>query len=209
MQIKIKGLTHTFQDKKLFNNLDTEINNQDFVVIFGESGSGKTTLLNLLSGLLKPERGNITILDNNGQTLDMYKRAFRRDYLNYVFQNFGLIDNETVAKNLELPLLADSISKKDAQDRIVSALEAVGLSSKLQNTVSELSGGEQQRVALSRILLKKGDLILADEPTGNLDAKNRKVVIDFLLELQSKGKTIIVVTHDATFFEYATKIIYL
>lgn len=209
MQIKIKGLDYTFKDKRLFNNLNAEINNQEFVVIFGESGSGKTTLLNLLSGLIKPQRGSVTVFDMNNKKINIYNREFRRDHLNYVFQNFGLIDNETVEKNLMLPLLSNPKTKLMNSERIKTALETVGLSSKLKRTVSELSGGEQQRVALSRILLKKGDLILADEPTGNLDEKNRKIVLEFLLTLQSEGKTIIVVTHDEYFFEYATQIINL
>jgi len=208
MRLKCKNLSQNFNQKVLFNNLSFDIECGDFAIIYGRSGCGKTTLLNLISGLLKPSYGNISVYDNE-QKIDIYTSNFRQNHLNYVFQNFALLENETVKKNLLLPLLGEKISNDEKNKRIMNSLERVGLKNTLNEKVAILSGGEQQRVALARTLLKKGNLILADEPTGNLDYKNKMIVLDFLYELHKEGKTVIIVTHDDTFREYATKIIEL
>lgn len=208
MRIIVRNVQHVFKAKRLFDNLSFEVESGAFCVIYGPSGSGKSTLLNFISGLSKPDKGSITISHEN-QKLNIMSRDFRKRHLNYVFQNFALLENETVYENLCLPLVGKSLRKKEKEQKIIEVLEYVGLKDTMKQTVSELSGGEQQRISIARVLLKEGNLILADEPTGNLDVANRQIIIELLLDLQKQGKTIIVVSHDAIFREYASQIVEL
>ncbi|WP_221645322.1 ATP-binding cassette domain-containing protein [Listeria booriae] len=207
MKIIATGLEQTYVKKELFGGLSFEVNSGDFLVIHGPSGSGKSTLLNLISGLEKPHKGKVEILDNSSSEIDPYNRLFRRDHLNYMFQNFALLEDETVEYNLKIPLLEKKY-KKDVQLALMQeSLDKVGLKNILKTKVATLSGGEQQRVAIARVFLKSGDLIIADEPTGNLDEENAKIIINLLKGLQVEGKIVIVVTHNPNFLSYATKII--
>ena len=188
--IKIDKISKTFGQKVLFDNFSLEINDGDFVVITGESGCGKTTLLNIIGSLESVDFGHITV-----DGLDIHKKANQTSYLRnrvgFLFQNFALIDNKTVLKNLK-------IVKKNCRSNVSidQALEAVGLSDKKEQRVYSLSGGEQQRIALARLMLKKCKYIIADEPTGSLDRKNAQVVISILKKMNESGKTIILATHD-------------
>ncbi|MBC2037185.1 ATP-binding cassette domain-containing protein [Listeria booriae] len=207
VKIIATGLEQTYVKKELFGGLSFEVNSGDFLVIHGPSGSGKSTLLNLISGLEKPHKGKVEILDNSSSEIDPYNRLFRRDHLNYMFQNFALLEDETVEYNLKIPLLEKKY-KKDVQLALMQeSLDKVGLKNILKTKVATLSGGEQQRVAIARVFLKSGDLIIADEPTGNLDEENAKIIINLLKGLQVEGKIVIVVTHNPNFLSYATKII--
>lgn len=187
--ICIKNLCKRFDDKVLFDDYNMNIADGEFVVFSGNSGCGKTTLLNMIGGLEDPDKGTI-IVDG----IDVCQRKNKRNYFTYkvgfLFQNFALLENKTVRQNLEL------IQKKARTEySIHEVLEAVGLADKEKTKVYKLSGGEQQRIALARLMLKKCDLILADEPTGSLDAKNADAVMDILHRMNSSGKTIIIVTH--------------
>jgi len=188
--IYIENLSKSFENKILFKNLNITVENGDFIAFSGPSGCGKTTLLNMIGGVEPIDDGSI-IVDG----IDVHKKKnqllYFREKVGFLFQNFALIDNKTVKENLE-------IVRKDSRDDITieEALKRVGIDNKLEQKVYMLSGGEQQRVALARLMLKKTTLILADEPTGSLDRKNADVVMSILEDMNQKGKTIILVTHD-------------
>lgn len=191
--IEIKNISKSFNKRKLIDNFNLKIANGDFICITGESGTGKTTLLNIIGLLEKPDEGDIIINDiknpNKKQILLMQRNLF-----GYLFQNYALIENETVEKNLSISL--EYQKNVDKQKEINKALQAVNLEGYNKKKIFELSGGEQQRVALARIISKNCEFIFADEPTGNLDKKNRDIVFDILKKLNGQGKTIIFVTHD-------------
>lgn len=188
--IKIEDLRKAFGEQVIFSDFSTEINDGEFVIISGRSGAGKTTLLNMIGFLEEYDSGRITV-----DGIELSEKKKQRDYflnkVGFLFQNFALIENKTVRQNLE-------IIKPSARTEydIDTALRKVGLLDKADKKVYTLSGGEQQRVALARLFLKKCDIILADEPTGSLDKDNAETVIRLLKELNKKGKTVIIVTHD-------------
>lgn len=188
--IKIIGLCKSFGNTLLYDNFNLEINDGEFVILSGESGCGKTTLLNMIGAIEPVDSGSI-IVDDVDITIRRNKLNYFRTKLGILFQNFALIDNLTVKNNLNL------IHKKCRNTTsITEALSLVGLSEKMNHKICTLSGGEQQRVALARLMIKKCNIILADEPTGSLDKKNAEVVIDILKAINSSGKTVIMVTHD-------------
>lgn len=187
--IEINNLQKKFEEKILFDDYNLKIEDGEFVVLSGESGSGKTTLLNMIGGLELINRGTIFV---NG--IDITKRKnqvkYYRDIVGFLFQNFALVDKKTVRQNLKLV-------KRSTRSGVTieEALDKVGLLDKIDTKVYKLSGGEQQRVALARLMVKKCELILADEPTGSLDSKNAELVIEILKNLNKEGKTVILVTH--------------
>ena len=201
--ISIRKLCKSFDDKVLFDNFDLEIPDGSFVVISGDSGSGKSTLLNMIGGIESPDSGTI-IVDGFDVTGKGSKREYFRDVAGFLFQNFALLENKTVRDNLEM------IQKSGRSGvEIDDALEKVGLKDVLDQKVYKLSGGEQQRVALARLMIKKCSLILADEPTGSLDRRNSDVVMSVLHDLNLQGKTVIVVTHDEEIVKRADNVVYL
>lgn len=188
--VSITNLTKSYDGKFLFNNLNIEIEAGIICFLSGNSGCGKSTLINLIGGLESPTSGTITVngidVTNKKNHLNYFKNT-----VGFLFQNFALLENKTVYQNLNL------INKKIRTNyTIEEVLKLVNLESKINNKVYTLSGGEQQRIALARLLLKKCDLILADEPTGSLDDYNSKIVFELLNKLKNDGKTIIIVTHD-------------
>ncbi|MBQ2744919.1 MAG: ATP-binding cassette domain-containing protein [Lachnospiraceae bacterium] len=201
--IEIKNLSKSFGEKVVFREFSLKIEDGEFVVFAGNSGCGKTTLLNIIGALEKPDDGQVLV---DGQ--DIYKIKKTEDYFTYkvgfLFQNFALIENKTVRKNLEY------VQKKARTDiSVEEALKRVGIEDKIDTLVYKLSGGEQQRVALARLMYKKCDIVLADEPTGSLDAQNAKIVIDFLHDLNKQGKTIVLVTHDEKIINSEEKVVWL
>lgn len=201
--ITIKNLSKSFGEKKLFDNYSLQINDGEFVIFTGVSGCGKTTLLNMIGSLEKADRGEITV-----DGMDITQKKNQREYLKrkvgFLFQNFALVDNKTVEENLKLV-------KNDCRSEvsIEEALEMVGLSDKAKQKVYSLSGGEQQRAALARLIVKKCDCVLADEPTGSLDRKNADTVFSILEKINESGKTVIMVTHDESFREKGKRVIEL
>jgi len=198
--IKGIGLTKKFGDNVLFENFSFSINKGDFVCFSGKSGSGKSTLLNII-GLIEPYDEGKLIIDGMTYKTNKERMEYFRSKVGFVFQNFALIDNKTVRENLEL------IKFKFRTDYSVEdVLDKVGLKGKLNSKVYTLSGGEQQRIALARLFLKKCDIILADEPTGSLDSENAEVVMNILQELNELGKTLVLVTHDDKIKKMADKV---
>ncbi|MCY9039704.1 ABC transporter ATP-binding protein, partial [Bacillus inaquosorum] len=191
--IELKSIFKSFDGKSVLSNFSIHIEKNEFVSIVGKSGSGKTTLLNIISLLDSPDEGEIEILGyKNPKSKEVMK--LRRENLGYIFQNYVLMDNETVLTNL---LLSTAYAKDFDKNKLSEALEMVGLDkSFLKKKVYQLSGGEQQRVAIARIILKPCDIILADEPTGNLDEYNKNIILSLFHQLKEMGKTIICVTHD-------------
>ncbi|WP_278850044.1 putative bacteriocin export ABC transporter [Thomasclavelia spiroformis] len=191
--IEIKNLNKKINDKVIFNNLNLTIEDGEMLAISGASGSGKTTLLNILGKLDKEYDGNIIIDNKNLKTIT--QTNYLRNTIGYLFQNYALADNLTVTRNLDFSLKYSDDKSLEAKE---NALEMVGLDPKeyLNKKIYTLSGGEQQRVALARLFLKPCSIILADEPTGSLDVKNRDIVLEILRKMNEHGKTVIVVTHD-------------
>ncbi|MCR5083250.1 MAG: ATP-binding cassette domain-containing protein [Parasporobacterium sp.] len=200
--ISIKHIQKKFGEKDVFKDLSMEIPDNSFVVITGESGCGKTTLLNMLGYLEKPDAGDIVV---DGKSLkDIKQREFFRNYVGFLFQNFALVENKTVRANLNI------IKKINRTDLTMEeALAKVGLEDKADTAVYKLSGGEQQRVALARVMLKQCRYILADEPTGSLDEKNANIVMSHLHELNKAGKTVIMVTHNREYLKDADMVVEL
>lgn len=200
--IEIKNISKKMGNKQLYQNFSINIPDQSFVVITGESGCGKTTLLNMIGGIEAINSGEILI---NGKSVKSYpKRYLFREEIGFLFQNFALVEYKTVKQNLSMVL-----DKNKANLSIKEVLKKVGLEGMENKKVYQLSGGEQQRVALARLMLKKCNVILADEPTGSLDEKNSAVVMEQLHYLNEQGKTIVMVTHNMKFVKEATMIINL
>lgn len=208
--IKLENITKTIGKKIILENLSLKINQGDLVAIVGKSGSGKSTLLNLLGLIDGDYNGHYEIFGQQNVPVNSVKsQTIIREHISYLFQNFALIDNETVEYNLMLALKYVKLSKKDKVKRIEEILERVELPSTLHQKVSELSGGEQQRIAVARAILKPSQLLLADEPTGSLDPENRDLVLNFLLDMNKEGKTVIIVTHDAYVAQQCHRVIEL
>lgn len=208
--ISINNLTKKYNDKIIFDKFKCIIKTNEFVCIVGASGCGKSTLLNIIGQIDTDYDGELIIDGNHMSKLSNKEREkFIRNNINYLFQNFALIDSMTVEENLMIGLEYTKKSKQEKKDDINKALAKVGLSNYENKKVFTLSGGEQQRVALARIMVKPGNIILADEPTGNLDSKNSELVIDILKKLQKDGKTVVVVTHSNEFSKVGDRIINL
>jgi putative ABC transport system ATP-binding protein len=193
--IKIERMNKSFQRKTLFKDFNLEVGSGEFIGIMGKSGQGKTTLLNMMGTLEKPDSGMVEIM---GHRLDNKKtqRFLLRNHIGFIFQNYALIDNATVNENLEIALKHKKMTKQQKREAMTNALTEVGLKDYEKEKIHTLSGGEQQRVALARLLLKDPDIILADEPTGSLDVENRDRIVSLFQQLHNRGKTIIMVTHD-------------
>ena len=208
--IRLENIFKSFGERNLFTNLSMEIDQGDFVSIMGESGAGKTTLLNIIGMLEQPDKGSVTICGQ--QSLGFSSRTatmLRRNHISYLMQNYGLVDTETVEYNLAISARVKKLSKAQKKLLFSSALEQIGLPGYEKRKIYTLSGGEQQRVALAKIIVKSPQLILADEPTGSLDARNRDTVLAALRHFNEEGKTIVVVTHDPTVNACAKKHIHL
>ena len=203
--LKINHLNKSYGSHLVLNNINIEIQENEFCLIMGKSGCGKSTLLNIIGLLDTYDEGQVQLFnDNIPKPFSKKAEKLLKNKIGYLFQNFALIDNESVEYNLEI--IMDK-RKKDKQHLINEALEKVGLDKYNDKKVCECSGGEQQRVAIARLLLKPCELILADEPTGSLDSYNKKIVCDLLKKMQQEGKTIVVVTHDDYLKQYADRII--
>ena len=184
-----------YHDHVIFDDFSMEIEQGSFVAIQGASGSGKSTLLNMIGLLDSPDKGNIVIFDKkNVKPFSRQANKLLKAKIGYLFQNFALIDNKSVYYNLYLSI--DHFSFPDKKERILKALEDVGLKGFENKKICECSGGEQQRVALARLLIKPCQLILADEPTGNLDSASSKEILQILKSMHEQGKTVILITHD-------------
>jgi len=193
---------------KALDGVNVKINKGDFVAIVGPSGSGKSTMMNMVGALDLPTKGNVCL---DGQNIAHYSESdlaqLRGKKIGFVFQTFNLIPTLTAKENIGLPMMFQKVSGVEKSERIDEILKNVKLTHRGDHLPSELSGGERQRVAIGRALANNPDIILADEPTGNLDSKTGLEIMDLFKEMNKKGKTIILVTHDLNLVKYASKVL--
>jgi len=188
--------------------VDLQIKKGEFVAITGPSGSGKSTLMHLIGILDKPTSGTVSIDDKDIAKLKEEDLAvLRNKYIGFVFQAFNLLPKTTAVENVELPLIYSKVGASERRARAIQALQDVGLGERLNHTPNQLSGGQQQRVAIARALVTNPSLILADEPTGNLDSKSSQEIIELLRSINKKGNTVVLVTHEPDIAEEAKRIV--
>lgn len=210
--VRVRGLSKEFQEggrtRQVLDALDAEFQEGEFAVLLGRSGSGKSTLLNLISGIEKPTAGDVFINDVAiTQLRERERTLFRRDHIGFVFQFFNLIPTLTVLENVTLPQELAGRQGRQVREGAISLLERVALADRQDTFPDKLSGGEQQRVAIARALAHDPWLVLADEPTGNLDEETGQRVMDLLLDLtRSAGKTLIMATHSADVVPLADRV---
>jgi putative ABC transport system ATP-binding protein len=212
--IHLDGLTKVFYTDEVethaLSGIHLEIKKGEYVAISGPSGCGKSTLLSILGLLDSPTNGTYTLNSKPVQGLDLSERArIRNREIGFIFQSFNLIGDLTVFENVELPLTYRGMKATERKERVNSALERVGMAHRAKHLPSQLSGGQQQRVAVARALVGTPSILLADEPTGNLDSKNGDAVMTLLRDLHRAGSTICMVTHDPRFARHADRTIHL
>ena len=211
--IQLENVTKRYQmsDEDFYqalNGLTFNIYDGEFIAIMGPSGSGKSTLMHILGALDIPTNGKYLF---KGKDISSYSddqlADIRNKEIGFVFQSFNLLPRTTVAKNVEKPMIYAGIDSKEREKRVVDALKQVGILEKANNLSNKISGGQTQRVAIARAIIMNPSIILADEPTGNLDSKTSREVMSFLKELNRKGRTIVVITHDPDVAEYAKRVV--
>ncbi len=211
--VQLRGVTKSYRqnyaDCAILSGVDLDIAAGEFLVVLGVSGSGKSTLLNLISGIDSADRGQICIDNVDITTLDETRRTlFRREHIGIVFQFFNLIPTLTVLENVTLPLDLRGTGRRESRRRAFTLLQRVGLAGRANDFPDNLSGGEQQRVAIARALVHEPTLVLADEPTGNLDEDTGKKILSLLLELtREMGKTLVMATHDPEIVPFADRVV--
>ena len=192
------------------DSVDLTIDDGDFVAVMGPSGSGKTTMANVVGGLDRLDSGRVVV---NGRDLHTYNDSelsrYRNQYVGFVFQNFNLHTSQSALSNVMLPLLFSKVKPRERARRGKEVLERLGLGDRLQHRPSQLSGGQRQRVAIARAIINKPEVVIADEPTGNLDSKRGVEIMDLFTELNGEGMTIVVITHDADVAAYAKRTIHI
>lgn len=206
--IRCNKITKKYYENVVLSDFDLEIYKGEILGIKGVSGSGKTTLLNILGLLDVPNQGTLEIYGvTNPKPFSRKAEKIIRNHIAYLWQNFGLLDDENIENNLKIAM---HYSKKvDKKSEIEKVLSVVGMDDSQKKRIYQCSGGEQQRIAIARLLLKPCELVLCDEPTGSLDAQNRKIVLDLLLHLRDIGKTIVIVSHDPETLNICDRIIEL
>ncbi|MCT4614543.1 MAG: ABC transporter ATP-binding protein [Marinifilaceae bacterium] len=212
--IKTKNLKKIFTTDEVIttalNNVNLEVKTGEFVAIMGPSGCGKSTLLNILGMLDESSEGEIYFNEKRVDGFSEKQRTIlRKENIGFIFQSFNLIDELSVYENIELPLLYLKVGRKERKRRVMECMEKVNIAHRANHFPQQLSGGQQQRVAIARAVISQPKLILADEPTGNLDSKNGDKIMNLLSELNESGTTIIMVTHSATDADRSHRIIQL
>lgn len=193
---------------KALNNVDLDIEKGEITAIIGPSGSGKSTLMHIIGLLDTASSGSVSLLGKDISTMSPDDRAtLRNKHIGFVFQAFNLLARTTAVDNAELPLIYSGVANGERKRKAIEVLTKVGLSERLYHLPSQLSGGQQQRVAIARALVNNPDLILADEPTGNLDSKSGHEILSLLKDLNKTGNTILLVTHDPHVADYAERIV--
>lgn len=212
--IELKNIKKTYKTGALeytaLKNINLLVNKNDYIALMGTSGSGKSTLMNLLGALDTPTSGSYTL---RGKSVDQLNdedlSIFRNKEIGFVFQTFNLLPKLNAIENVALPLLYADVPLKERKERAIEMLNKVGLSLQINNKPNEMSGGQRQRVAIARALINQPSIILADEPTGNLDSKTSDEIMAFFKSLHEAGNTIILVTHELEIAKYAQKTIVL
>jgi len=212
--ISLKNIHRSFIGDEVetiaINNMSLNINKGEFISILGPSGCGKSTLLNVLGMLDHIDQGEFTLLEQNIENTSEKQRAqLRKKHLGFIFQSFNLIDELTVEQNIELPLYYHNVEKSERKRLVDRVLTRVDIAHRRHHLPAKLSGGQQQRVAIARAIVTQPDLILADEPTGNLDSSNSAQVMELLQQLNQEGSTIVMVTHAPEHIHFGTRVIHL
>jgi len=212
--MKIENLEKTYHLGKVeveaLRGVSFEINTGDFISIMGPSGSGKSTLMHIIGCLDYPTEGKYFLSGQDVSKLNDNQLAlFRNQKIGFVFQQFNLLPRATILRNVELPLTYSKINSENIKEKAIEALEKVGLGNRLKHKPNEISGGQKQRVAVARALVNHPSIILADEPTGNLDSKTGQDIMRMIDKLHDDGNTIILVTHEAEIARYARRVIHL
>ncbi len=208
--IKLKNITKIYNETTALNNINLQFNEGELIVLKGASGSGKSTILSLIAGLNKPTSGEV-IVDNKkvSKLADNFASLYRRENIGFIFQKYNLIQNLTVKENIALPLIPNNPDEKELETLLETVMEKFHIAHKKDIIVKNLSGGEQQRVAIARANINSPKIIIADEPTANLDEKLSLHFIEILKTLKESNKTIVVATHDPIFFslDFVDKVI--
>lgn len=214
-ELTVTGVNHSYGTGKIkvpvLFDINLHVNKGEFVALCGSSGSGKSTLLNLLAGLTKPEEGSVVV---SGEEISKFNEnelcLFRRKHMGFIFQSYNLLPNLTALENVELPLVFAGESVKKRRAKATEILHRVGLEGRIDHRPNELSGGQQQRVSIARALVNQPGIILADEPTGNLDSKTEQEILQLMREMnRENGTTFIIVTHEQEVAEQSDRVIYL
>lgn len=204
--IKLSNLHKEYKRKVIFENFNLEVNEGEYLVVTGKSGAGKTTLLNIIGLLETPDRGTVTILNQENPNINKkVGRLLVRDHIGYLFQNFALIENYTAKKNIQLVCKLKGLSFAD--EKVQKIIDKLGINDLMDKKIFQLSGGEQQRVALARLFVKQPTILLADEPTASLDPENMEVVLDSIDTLNEAGTTVVLVTHNPDIVQRANRTI--
>lgn len=212
--LRLANLTRVYRtaviQTRALNSISLEIQQGEYVAIMGPSGCGKSTMLNILGLLDSPDSGELWFGDREVARLsDSELTALRRDWTGFIYQSFNLVGDLSVVENVEVGLLYRKVERADRRKRALAALERVGLAHRAKHAPSQLSGGQQQRVAIARALVSSPRLILADEPTGNLDSESGKAILDLIKDAHAGGATVVMVTHFPSHTEHAKRIIHL
>ncbi|MCC0728717.1 MULTISPECIES: ABC transporter ATP-binding protein [unclassified Clostridioides] len=210
-KISLKDINKNYKNNKILNNINIDIEDSKIYMILGKSGSGKSTLLNIIGLLDDPTSGDIIIDNKSVRNLNNNEKSeIRMKKLGFVFQSFYLNPKFKAYENVMIPMyINDSYKNEDLKNKAINLLRQFGLEKKYNSFPSELSGGEQQRVAIARALANDASIIVADEPTGNLDSENEEIVLKYFKELSNNTKSIIMVTHNESILKYADKVLYL
>ena len=204
--IELKNINKNFFFNNLFTNFNYQFNIGQSYALIGQSGCGKTTLLNIIGKLEAIDGGEVIV--NNTSLNKIKEKEYFRSYVSYLFQNYGLIENKSIKDNLELSFVGKNITSKEKIKKMLEALEQVNLNLDINRKIFSLSGGESQRVAIAKTILKDTPIILADEPTASLDEKNRDEIMNLILKLQ-RNRLIIIATHDSSVYERLDHVIEL
>ena len=212
--IELKEIQKTFRigesEFAVLKGINLQIEKGEFIALMGPSGSGKSTLLNIVGCLDRPTSGRFLLMNQDiSQTSDDERARIRREELGFIFQTFNLIGRISVLKNVEVPMMLSGLSREKRKDRAFRLLESVGIAHRINFSPQNISGGEKQRVAIARALANNPKIIIADEPTGNLDLKNSDEVMKILSNLNQEGRTIIMVTHNPEITENCSRVIRL
>ncbi len=211
--IKLENINKIYNQSRpnefhALKNISLHVSEGELIILKGVSGSGKSTLLSIIGSLIKPSSGSV-VIDNQSiaKLPDLHASVFRADKLGFIFQSFNLFEELSVAENITTPLIHKSITPKELKDKTATAMNTAQIQHKANTQVKLLSGGEKQRCAIARALVNSPKVILCDEPTANLDAKNSKIFIKTIKKLHDDGKTIVIATHDSIFDSIDAKII--